>query len=336
MVVRRDDGAGEIVPTVDYKGSGIIRNYWLDTEEFFELDEVFCQRNTEARIPKARKHLSKVQVEHCSVVVAKLTKDDGYKGTFYKAGHLFRVDSNTRNLFWQKGFSDNIPKDVHVTEYSFDSVDRIRESYNTFDSPDSLERNQEKFYGIISGVWGYTPTSKKLKKGSVLSGLNKAACYFQPDLYTQSRITQDNMVAHTGYFLEEIKVMDEIMTKTDCWDQALFCLGIMSLKKYGTDNERVLEGLRRINNRSYTTMDKQMDGISQICVEWINPKMFIDKTSSWNKAGGLDRTVPFLCYWMDKWVKNETGSKTGCKWEETAKKWKDQKVATLNQCLQIS
>tara|TARA_B100000424_G_C22877546_1_gene467188 strand:- start:48 stop:1055 length:1008 start_codon:yes stop_codon:yes gene_type:complete len=335
MTVKRGDGT--LVPFVDYEESGMVRSYWMDTQtEFFELDEVFCQRNTEARIPKAKKHLSKCMIEHCSVVVAKLTRSDNYKGTNYKAGHRFRIDSNTRNEFWQRGLSDHIPKSVLVTEYSFDSVDRIRESYNTYDSPDSLERNQEKFWGIISGVWNYTPKSKKVQKGWILSGLNKAACFFQPDLYNQPRITTDNMITHTGMFLEEIKVMDEIMTKPDCWDQALFCMGIMALKKYGTDNDKVLEGLRRINKRQMDTMSKEMDGITHICLEWTQPKLFIDKTTTWGKQSGLDRTVSFCCYWMDKYVRGEKGVKVGAGWEETAKKWKDQKVATLNKALGIT
>ena len=115
MIVKRENG--EIVPYVDFESSKSINNYWLSIDEFFELDEVFCQRDTEARIPRARKHLSKLQLEHCTVFVAKLAKDDLYNGKRYKAGHKFRIDSNTRNLFWQKGLSDNIPKSVSVIEY---------------------------------------------------------------------------------------------------------------------------------------------------------------------------------------------------------------------------
>lgn len=334
MIVKRENG--EIVPYVDFESSKSINNYWLSIDEFFELDEVFCQRDTEARIPRARKHLSKLQLEHCTVFVAKLAKDDLYNGKRYKAGHKFRIDSNTRNLFWQKGLSDNIPKSVSVIEYSFDTVDRIRESYNTFDSPNSVERNQEKFYGMISGMLKYEPRSQKIKRGSILSGMNKAGCFLAPDQWNQPTVTPDIILAQTCWFLPEIKAIDSILTKADCWDQALFCLGLMSLKKYGTDNDRVLDGLKRINDRAYSTMDKQMDGISHICCEWVNPKMFVDKTTLWHKDGGLDRTVAYACYWMDKWVKNETGSKLGPGWEQTAKRWKDQEVTTLNKCLQIS
>ena len=59
-------------------------------------------------------------------------------GVTYTAGHRFIGDSNTRNLNWGQGGSDQIPHEVKVIEYSYDSCDAIRESYNTFDSADSV------------------------------------------------------------------------------------------------------------------------------------------------------------------------------------------------------
>ena len=64
--------------------------------------------------------------------------------------------------------------------------------------------------------------------------------------------------------------------------------------------------------------------------------MFPDKTTTWTNQNGLNRTVPFVCYWIDKYMNDETGTKTGNNWVDTATKYKDQQVTTLNRVFAIS
>ena len=60
--------------TKDFTGNiSVNSNYSL--QEFLNLPEVPCQRNTEARLGKARKYLKKVSPEHCIVHLVRLTKD---------------------------------------------------------------------------------------------------------------------------------------------------------------------------------------------------------------------------------------------------------------------
>ena len=333
MPVYRPDG--DIVPYKPYHTSNIINSYWMDYDEFAQLDEVFCQRNTEGRLSKAKKHLAKLMPEHVVVFLAKLTKADEVFGRKYKAGTVWRIDSNTRALNWSKGGSDAIPEQVFVIEYSFDSIDRIRESYNTFDSPDATERNQEKFYGIISGMYNYTPQSEKLMKGQILSGLNKACHYFFPEMWNQFTVKTPELPGQIGAFLEEIKALDSIISVSSNWDQALICTALMSLKKYGCGDERLIDGLKEIDQRGCNTKGKDWDGITHIVWEWVNGKMFPDKTTNWGHNSGLDRTVPYACYWVDKYMRNEKGSKVGRNWEQVASKWKDQQVTSLNRILNL-
>jgi len=334
MPIYRNDG--DIVPFKPYHDSNIIKSYWMDYDDFSELDEVFCQRNTEGRLSKAQKHLATLMPEHVVVFVAKLTKPDTVFGKRYKAGKLWRIDSNTRALNWKRGGSDAIPEKVFVIEYSFDSVDRIRESYNTFDSPDSVERNQEKLYGILSGIYNYTPKSDKLIKGAILTGLNRAAAFMFPDEWNQPNIKTEHITGQVGAFLEEIKTLDEIITVSANWDQALICLALMSLKKYGCYNDDLIAGLKDIDQRACNTKGKDWDGITHIVWEWVNGKMFPDKTTLWFNVNGLTRTVSYACYWMDKYMKGEMGHKTGNNWEKVAARWKDEQVTTLNRVLSIA
>ena len=334
MPVYRNDG--DIVPFKPYHNSNIIDSYWMDYDDFAELDEVFCQRNTEGRLSKAQKHLSKLLPEHVVVYVARLTKADTVFGKKYKAGKLWRIDSNTRALNWKRGGSDAIPEQVFVIEYSFDSIDRIRESYNTFDSPDSVERNQEKMYGILSGMYNFTPQSEKLIKGQILTGLNKASNFFYPETWNQYNIRASELPGQVGAFLEEIKALDKIIKVSANWDQALTCAALMALKKYGCYNQKLIDGLIDIDQRACNTKGKKWDGITHIVWEWVNAKMFPDKTTNWTNQNGLNRTVSYVCYWIDKYMSDETGKQAGNSWVDTATKYKDQQVTTLNIVFAIS
>jgi len=334
MPVYKPDG--DIVPFKPYHDSDIINSYWMPYDEFAELDEVFCQRNTEGRLNRAQKHLAKLMPEHVVVFLAKLTKKDEVFGKKYKAGKIWRIDSNTRALNWSRGGSDSIPEKVFAIEYSFDSIDRIRDSYNTFDSPDSVERNQEKLYGILSGMYNYTPKSDKLIRGQILTGLNKACNFFYPEMWTQLSVKTPEIPGQVGAFLEEIKCLDEIITISSNWDQALVCTALMSLKKYGCYDDKLLEGLKDLDQRACNTKGKEWDGITHIVWEWTNHSIFKSKGTSWFINDGLNRTVSYACYWMDKYMRDEKGSKLGRNWEQVASKWKDQQVTSLSRVLNIA
>ena len=175
---------GDVVPYVSIKESGIIDAYWMPYQLFALLEELFCQRDTEGRWNKAKKYLAKFIPEHAIVVVGKLTKADTMNGKRYKAGSKFRIDSNTRAYNWGIGGSDQIPKDVFVIEFNFPSFARLKDCYDTYDSINATEKNQEKFYGIITGMASYEPQSTKVKKGVIITALNMANVCYQPDVYT--------------------------------------------------------------------------------------------------------------------------------------------------------
>ena len=327
MTVKRSDGT--IVPQMPIKESGDINSYWMSYEEFAELPEVFCQRNTEGRLSKAQKHLSTLIPEHCVVFVAKLIEAGEVYGKKYPAGYRWRIDSNTRALNWARAGSDAIPKDLFVIEYSFDTPDRIRESYNTFDSPDSVERNQEKLYGILSGMYRYTPQSPKLIKGQIISALNKASSFYYPETWNQTNVKAPELPGQVGAFLEEIKALDKFLKDASSWDQALVCAALMALKKYGCNNDKLNGALQDINDKAANTRGKDWDGISHIVDEWKTGKIFCSKETRWDKENGMNRTVSYCCYWIDKYMKDETGSKLGKGWDRVAFQYKDQTVTSL-------
>jgi hypothetical protein len=316
---------GDPVPVVDYKNSNVINTYWMPIEEFLQLDEVFCQRDTEARLKKARKYLDTCIPEHVNVAVAKLTKNGSLNGKTYKAGTLFRVDSNTRAMNWSEGNSDHIPKEVHVTEYSFDNLDRIRESYNTFDSADATEKNQEKLVGIIQGIYRYEPKSQKLKKGQVLTGLKFAGAFYYPEYYDIKDIYSPQPNELTG-FLGSLHVelfhLDNYMSKPT-WTQAHVCAALMGIKRYGTANEKLNKFLEGLNEREQDTRSvhkKRYDGLTHINKEFDNP--------TWTKNLGtrlpeMQELVSFILYFMNAYMDDRRLIKRDESWKTFWSKWKE-------------
>lgn len=313
-------------PARSNQGNGAITTYWMPFDEYCQLDEIFCQRDTKARFNKAKGHLSILKPEHCQVSIAKLTKNDEIMGRRYKAGKRFVSDSNTRKLIWTLGASDKIPQEVLVIEYSYDNLLDIQQSYNTFDSTDSVEKNQEKLAGVFK-MYGWEPQSSKLQKGTILSALNKACNFYFPDIWNQpEKLTQQSLLAQVGVFLQEIKALDPVLKDAGHWDQSQLCAALMALKRYGTTSDKLNAGLQQINDRGADTRDpKKWDGITHIVDEWKTNDFFEVKSTGWSM---MNNTVSYCLYWIDKYMKDEKGSKPGGNWRNRGAEYKNLPQAT--------
>lgn len=304
-----------------------VENIKLSVEEFLDIPPVPVQRDTLARSkkPAVKRALSILKQVHLEVAIAELLKDCTYYGVKYKKGWRGVVNGNTRALFWKTGKSDKIPTTVNVTTYFVNTMEEARDIYNTYDSPDATESRQEKLYGIINGLYDYDAISSKVQKGQILTALNLACYYFDPVKYgskTTSRVIKD-LPFVTKEYIEEIKAFDKICTSDTYWDQALVCAALMSLKRYGTNNAKLLDCLVKIDG-CYAKNDKinsPVDGITHITMEWNSKKRFPVRRTSWQKSGGLFQTVPFLLYWIEKWMSDKVLSQTGKNWETTATTW---------------
>ena len=336
--VERQDGT-----KVSYKGFKNVKHYELDYETYSEIPEVYVQRNTEGRLAKRSKQFSTLIEEHIVVHLAKLTEDDEVKGIKYKAGSIFKLDSCTRSLNWKRGGSDNIPKKLIVIEYSFPTMERIKQSYDTFDSTDATEKNQEKVYGILQGVFGFTPKSTKIIKGQILSALNKACNFYYPNIwktYGEINIKEDGLSGQIGAFIDEIKHLDPYIKNPSNWDQALVCSGLMAIKRYGTNCDEINEALFQIDERTYDNRSSTKGGLDHICYEWDTKKIFPEKVTSWDKECGLDNCVSYTLYWIDKHLNKEKQKKLGNNWRNYGKTYKDmfqpsQQINILNAAFNV-
>ena len=295
----------------------------LPIEEFLELKEVPMQRDTEgrAKTTKVKKMLKTLRAPHLEISLVKLTKECIYYGKVYAENSIFIVNGNTRKFFWKNGLSNKIPSHVNASIYLVENMEEVRELYNMFDNPDSQEKNQQKVYGILTGLYNFYPTCQTIIRGALLTGLHFACYKLNPGKYNQPSINPQSLPFEIKEYIEEIKAFDKICTTPGNWDQALICSALMSMKRYGTTNPKLLECFDRIDGRKMDTTTSKQDGATHICVEWKSNEKFVSKGTSWSKPNGFSQTVPFALYWIEKYMKDIKQMQIGGGWETTSDNW---------------
>lgn len=304
----------------------------LSVEEFYLIPPVPFQRFTEGRAEtaKVKKALGKLRPEHVNIELAELVKDCMYNNEMYKAGSTFIINGNTRKHFWQNGLSDRIPKDVHATVYKFETLDAMRDSYDTFDSMSAVERNQEKLYGILVRVHHFSPQCEKLVKGQFISGLNLACFYYDRTSFNQPSVTPEILPSEVALYIEEIKALDTVIKQAGSWDQALITAALMALKVHGTTNPTLLSCFDMIDRRAMNTTQALKDGATHISCEWAMPQKWKNKSTVWDKEGGLKQCTAFALYWINCYMEDKKLKQPGYNWEQTADTYFDAYHASMS------
>lgn len=296
----------------------------MEIEKFLQYSPVPMQRDTDGRVKKAEKMLKKLSPVHLDVAVVELTKDSEYYGKQYKKGSRFVVNANTRALYWSEGLSDKIPSHVYAFVYRVNDMEEVRRIYNTFDSPDATEKTQEKFYGILSGVYGYQPVCSKVQKGEILTALQYACFCLDPIKYSFSdkkkQPKEEILKFLIGEFFEEIKMFDKICKSPKQWDAALTCAALMILKTHN-QNDRSIQFLEKIEQRIIDTSTALRDGVTHVSFEWSTNSKFAVRRAAFSKPGGMQETVPFVLYWADKYINEKKQVNLGSGWDKTHLNW---------------
>ena len=295
-------------------------------EEFLNLPEVPCQRNTEARLAKAKKHLKKLRPEQCVVHLVRLTKDCIVAGKLYPAGMVFVIDGNTRSMYWGTCDPDVLPEKLVAITYEYEDLDQIKAAYDCFDSAEATEKNQQKIFGILTGFYDYAPKSEKLTSGQIISGMNKACHFAKPTEWNQTNIKNSEQLRdQLSFWMINgcLQALDELMTKKDKWCQPFIAAALLSLRYYGPKNQKLIQAWKLIEQEKGNTMGTEWDGVTHITEEWKTGKFFKDtsicRDTRWDN---MDRTVSYILYWIDKYMENETGTKVGRGWENVAKEYR--------------
>jgi hypothetical protein len=300
----------------------------MSIEDFFELRAVPMQRNTEAHAQnkKVKESLSILKPEHLDIALAKLTKDIHHGDVFYRKGSIMILNGNTRKYFWENGLSDFIPQYVDITYYPIETIEEMKETYNSFDSTVALETNGHKIWGLLKSDHNFTPKSNKISSGKFTSALHFSNHALDPVTYNEPTVNMEKIQDELAMFINEIKVMDEICdnnktTRKIIWDQPLLAASFLALKHYGTNNTKLLKCLNDINDQKMITTSVYQDGVTHIVYEWLMKLKFKQRTTSWDKDCGFSKTVPFVLFWIDKYMNDITQKQIGGGWDNILIDW---------------
>lgn len=301
----------------------------LTLEYFLELPSVPMQRDTlaHAKSPAVKNALSTLRPEHVNVALAKLTSDCYEGGIFYRAGTIFIVDGNTRQFYWKEGHSDYIPTHVEATIYEYDTLAEIQECYNTYDSKSALETNGQKIYGLLKLNHNYEAKYNKFANGKFSTSLGFASHVIDPVTYNKPSVSNNIYCVQDqiALFIDEIKVIDDLCynigTKITIMDQSLLAASMLALKHYGTTNKKLLKCLCDIYEERQNTQTKNMDGVTHIVQEWTRNFRFKQRTTSWDKPMGLSKTVPFVLFWIEKYMNDIAQKQIGGGWDNILSDW---------------
>ncbi len=151
-------------------------------------------------------------------------------------------------------------------------------------------------------------------------------CYDEDNVYTSKAPVTEAIPGQTFYFLDEIKAFDQMIVNEGSWNQTWTCAAFMAFKKYGVTNERLLEGLSLLDKKASDLRVGVPDGITTIIEEWKTHEKLGEKGTRFSQ---FENQVSFCLYCIDKWMKNDPIKKLGNNWKETASKYKDSGVASL-------
>lgn len=310
----------------------------MDILDFLRLPPSPYQRNTASRAKSARckRSLSKYTREQLDVAIAELTQDViTDSGQFYPRGTRFVNNGNTRALYWKNLLynlpgpkSDKAPTSVWATIYPCKDLNEVRQNYNTFDSPDSVERDAEKNAGILLNTWNYEARFNTFKKGYFQAAMGFACHCKDPQTYCNNKSIQSvNSPGMIALYIKEIMYLGDNLTNNKFWDSSAIAGAMMALKKYGTNNQKVIDFIQTLDDGYMNTPKGQpWTGTTHILKEWSDYDVFNDHLPSWYKEGysrngkpvnvGFHGTVSFFLYWLEKYMNDETGMKHGAGWDK--------------------
>ncbi|NDB60104.1 hypothetical protein EB001_16885 [bacterium] len=215
----------------------------------------------------------------------------------------------------------------------------VQHNYNTFDSPNSVERDAEKNAGILLNTYNYEAKYKTFRTGYFQSALGFASHCYDPKTYpTPTSVKSVNSPGMIALYIEEIKYLGDNLSNNKFWDMPALAGAMMALKKYGLKNQKVLDFIKQLDdNVKHTPKDKGWNGPTHILEEWSNYDVFSDHMPSWDKLGktsngkpiniGFNGTVSFFLYWLEKYMNDEVGKKHGAGWDSTSAIFFDSSVS---------
>ena len=278
----------------------------MPTTDFIKLDEVFCQRNTQARVHRTAKRLKENPLPtHEAVVLGR-----------YPNEKLVVLDGNTRALAWKLGLAP-MPAYVNATIYRVKDDDEARKLYESLDSEDAVERSSDKVWSAMQIVYGEAFDyfhSTVITKGKLTSALRHALRFVKDGRKQRGNVNWkkdiSNIVDALNYFKWEIVKLDHFMQNDNGYHnrttQAQNMVILLLLKKYGLNNQRLNSGIRRWVENDHTPVETSATGNKIDMITWMVKHLMQDTAYAYSRGSGqehmniqLDYHLAFLEGWME-------------------------------------
>lgn len=278
----------------------------MPTTDFIALDEVFCQRNTQARVIRTAKRLVNNPLPtHSMVILAR-----------YPNGKLVKLDGNTRSLAWEMGLVE-APEHVNATIFNVQNDAEAKNLYESIDSQDAVERSKDKVWSAMQIVYGpmyeifETPT---IKNGKFVSALRHSLVNHVEDGRKQRGLVRygsdiATYVDWINYFKWELAKLDQLLQAEEGHyrvNQSQLNVALVLLKKYGLENERLNSGLVRWFSCNFTAVETSKTGNKIDPISWMQHHLNNDLAYANAKGTGgdtmallLDYHLAFFEAWMD-------------------------------------
>jgi hypothetical protein len=274
---------------------------WMSINEFLRIPTISINRDTERRKKRIGKMLSiKSFIQHLCVIIAE-----------YPDGTKEIINGNTRKTCWIEELSPK-PDYVFAIIIKYNRKKDAKDEYFTIDSKDSVEGSNDKFTGAYREL-NLEFQSSKIKNGS-LTNIMKDIMFIWPDDNIPKTPTKNNSFYYdtVSLFSQELKKIDEILHENrgsifkKANDRAnLKAVSLLFLKKYGIDNQRLIEGIVKLYTGEFNrTQNKYVDGISHICIELMD-----SENSRWIPTSTRTGKTPqydYLIHCFKKWMDNRT------------------------------
>jgi hypothetical protein len=270
------------------------RNIVLSWEEYSLIPAIFCNRDWLQRWQVVAKLLNeKPNSTQLEIAIVK-----------YPDGRMEIADSNTRKYCWETGKASR-PNILFATIYHVANQDEARAIYDSYDSDKSVEKSSHKFTGAFREL-NMDIRSKNMKKGTALVNTMLDAIRHYPDASIPKKATNPKFIIEsTRLFKNEILKLDEILLSFEQQritvkpSTILKTVIFMMMKKYGTNNQKLLDGINQLfrGRCLWTGNGQPTDGIS-----FINKELERHHYTPQSTRHQLEEQLDFYLTCFDRWM----------------------------------
>lgn len=252
---------------------------WL-VEDFLKLNPYNKNRDVDPRVERMYRRLTRGPLPtHLNVSICEVMKPFGP----YKVGDIYRNDGNTRSEVWKlkPNLRPNVP--LVVVKYRVSSKEEADLIYYDTDSAESVETAPDKVTGLMRER-GYSPLSKRIKKGSFKTAVINA-CRYAYDLngnYLNGKEYNNYFDVKLDHYLGELMFIDSLnVDSLNKYSGNVLTALLMVTKKYGVNNERIKLLFKNYRDGVTTvSTSTDMDG-----VHYVYNELYTRHSEVWTQTG---------------------------------------------------